>query len=162
MSPTSCQFYLLFINFLTKDGKKSQACKLFYTTCLELKKHLFAQGEKKSKKRAHRDQTQHLDVLFSQALENVKPSLEVRKVRIAGNTYLVPAVVPQKKQYSMAIKWILESAAQRKKKSKNPFSHCLAEELLDASQKQGQAREKRDVLHRLAQANRAYIRYRWW
>lgn len=96
------------------------------------------------------------------AINNVKPSLEVRKVRIAGTTYQVPAILEKKKSISQAIRWIIESARTRKNRSKSTFSVCLAEEFLDAFQKQGKARQKRDQLHNIASANRAYIRYRWW
>lgn len=96
------------------------------------------------------------------AINNVKPSLEVRKVRIAGTTYQVPAILDKKKSISQAIRWIIESARTRKNRSKSTFSVCLAEEFLDAFQKQGKARQKRDQLHNIASANRAYIRYRWW
>ena len=99
---------------------------------------------------------------LSQALENVTPSLEVRKVRVRGSTYLVPAVLNKKKQETLALKWLIESAKKRQKNSKFNFSICLAEEIYDASRKLGHARQKRDELHRLAQMNRAYIRYRWW
>lgn len=97
-----------------------------------------------------------------QAIDNVKPSLEVRKVRIAGTTYLVPAIIPKTRQQTLAIKWIIEAARKKKRKTNLPFSECLASEAIDAFFKQGQARQKRDDLHKLAEANRAYTRYRWW
>nr|QGN75142.1 ribosomal protein S7 [Chlorella vulgaris]UNZ99616.1 ribosomal protein S7 [Chlorella vulgaris]USG56550.1 30S ribosomal protein S7 [Chlorella vulgaris] len=100
--------------------------------------------------------------VISKALENVTPNVEVRKVRVAGSTYSVPAVLQKKKQETLAIKWIINSAKKKQKTSKNNFSMSLAEEFLDASRKLGLARQKRDELHRLAQINRAYIRYRWW
>ena len=100
--------------------------------------------------------------IISKALENITPNLEVRKVRVAGTTYLVPAIFSKKKQETLALKWIIDSAKKRQKNSKLHFAACLAEEILDASKKLGQARQKRDELHRLAQQNRAYTRYRWW
>ena len=100
--------------------------------------------------------------LISQALENSTPSLEVRKVRVAGSTYLVPSILSKKKQETLALKWLLEAAKKRKKNSNASFAACLADEILDASRKVGYARQKRDELHRIAQANRASIRYRWW
>lgn len=100
--------------------------------------------------------------VISKALENLVPNLEVRKVRVAGSTYIVPAVLSKKKQETLALKWIIESAKKRQKNSKLEFSVCLADEMLEASRKSGQARQKRDELHRLAQMNRAYSRYRWW
>ena len=96
------------------------------------------------------------------AIENVKPSLEVKKVRVAGSTYLVPAILPKKKQETLAMRWIIDAARKRKKNSQLSFSQCLAEEIYEASKRQGYAYQKRDELHRLAEINRAYIRYRWW
>lgn len=107
-------------------------------------------------------------VLFSfnqilhQAIENVKPSVEVRKVRVAGTTYFVPAIISKKRQQTLAIKWIIDSARNKKRNSNTSFAHGLADELVDAILKQGQARQKRDDLHKLTQLNRAYTRYRWW
>lgn len=105
-----------------------------------------------------------LSVLYfvKQAVERVTPSVEVRKVRIAGTTYLVPAILSKKKQEKIAVGWLLESARKKKKNSNRPFSECLADEIFDAYKKQGAARQKRDELHRLAESNRAYIRYCWW
>ena len=100
--------------------------------------------------------------IMEQAIRNCMPSLEVRKVRVAGTTYLVPAMIPKKKQETLAIRWIIEAAKKKKKTSKLSFAQCLAEEIYDAFSKQGYARTKRNELHRLAEANRAYIRYRWW
>lgn len=100
--------------------------------------------------------------LISRAIENITPNVEVRKVRVAGSTYIVPAIISKKKQETLALKWLIESAKKRQKSSKFSFASCLADEILDASKKMGLARQKRDELHRLAQTNRAYIRYRWW
>lgn len=101
-------------------------------------------------------------IILYQAIENIKPSLEVRKVRIAGTTYLVPAIIAKTRQETLAIKWIIESARKRKRTGNSSFAECLANEIVDAFFKQGQARQKRDELHKLAEANRAYTRYRWW
>lgn len=158
-----------FTNLLMKHGKKIKASKMVFDMLLILKKKIKKDLEKKD---------QHLGVsstnlienslnlellrLISQALENITPNLEVRKVRVAGSTYLVPAVLSKKKQETLALKWLIDSTKKRQKNSKLNFANCLADELLDASRKLGQARQKRDDLHRLAQQNRAYIRYRWW
>jgi small subunit ribosomal protein S7 len=107
------------------------------------------------------DTSQVLHVI-TKALENVTPNLETRKVRVAGSTYIVPAVLSKKKQQTLALKWIIESAKKRQKSSPLRFSQCLADEILDAFQKVGQARQRRDELHHLALMNRAYVRYRWW
>ena len=140
-----------FINFLIIDGKKVKAYKLFSLTLEYLQQ----------KTRKH---TQNVTApeIIDQAIRNCMPSLEVRKVRVAGTTYLVPAMIPKKKQETLAIRWIIEAAKKKKKTSKLSFAQCLAEEIYDAFLKQGYARTKRNELHRLAEANRAYIRYRWW
>ena len=97
-----------------------------------------------------------------QAVENIKPALELRRVRKGGTTYQVPAIVKQKRQERLAIKWIIESAEKRKKKNKNSFSNCLVSEILEAFNKTGQPRQRRDEQLKIAQYNRAYTRYRWW
>ena len=141
------------INLLMLDGKKLKASTIFFEMLSHLKREIEGKKEKSD--------ISILQLVF-QALENVKPSLEVRKVRVAGSTYLVPCVLSKKRQETLALRWIIESARKKKKNSKYSLSECLADELLNASKKQGQARQKRDELHRLAEANRAYIRYRWW
>nr|QIQ59647.1 ribosomal protein S7 [Trebouxia sp. A1-2] len=97
-----------------------------------------------------------------QAVENVKTTLELRRVRKGGTTYQVPAIVNQKRQERLAIKWIIESAEKRKKKNKNSFSDCLVSEILEAFNKTGQPRQRRDEQLKIAEFNRAYTRYRWW
>ena len=152
-----------FINLLMIDGKKLKASKLFFDMLLLIKKRIEKNSEKKS---THLIQKAPFNIsvlhVLAQAVENVTPSLEVRKVRVAGTTYLVPAILSKKRQETLAIRWIIESAKKRKKNLKFNFSECLADEIYEASKKQGNARQKRDELHRLAEANRAYIRYRWW
>ena len=96
------------------------------------------------------------------AIKNVKPSVEVRKVRKGGRIYQVPALIPKKRQEALAIRWIIDAAKIRKKNSKTSFAECLAIEFIEASKKQGKPRQKRDELHKLAELNRAYIRFRWW
>lgn len=154
-------FFTKFINLLMKDGKKTKASKLVFKMLLNLKKKLKKELEKKNLQKEISFNLTLLRVI-SKAIENVTPSLEVRKVRVSGSTYLVPAVLSKKKQENLALKWVIESAEKRQKNSKLNFSTCLADEIFDAYRKLGQARQKRDELHRLAQTNRAYIRYRWW
>ncbi len=97
-----------------------------------------------------------------QAIENVKPPLELRRVRKGGTTYQVPAIVSQKRQERLAIKWIVESAYKRKNKKGNSFSESLVTEILEAFNKTGIVRQKRDEILKIAEYNRAYTRYRWW
>jgi small subunit ribosomal protein S7 len=151
-----------FINLLMQDGKKVKAAKLFFDMLLFLKKRLEKDIDKKSSIRKHFMHDLSVLHFLSQAVENVTPSLEVRKVRVSGTTYLVPAILSKKRQETIAIRWIIESARKKQNNSILGFSECLADEIFDAYKKQGQARQKRDELHRLAEANRAYIRYRWW
>jgi small subunit ribosomal protein S7 len=151
-----------FIKLLMRDGKKIKAAKLFFDMLLFLKKKIQKDTDKKIslvKQFMHNLSVLHF---LSKAVENVTPSLEVRKVRVSGTTYLVPAILSKKRQQTTAIRWIIESAKKKQNKSNLSFSECLADEIFDAYKKQGQARQKRDELHRLAEANRAYIRYRWW
>lgn len=164
-------FFKKFTNLLMKDGEKIKASKILFDMLVILKKRIKKDLEKKNQSIVTNSNSKikilepvnfELLRLISQAFENVTPSLEVRKVRVAGSTYFVPAVLSKKKQENLALKWLIESTKKRQKNSKLNFSICLADELFDASKKLGQTRQKRDELHRLAQMNRAYIRYRWW
>ena len=151
-----------FINLLMRDGKKTKAAKLFFDMLIFLKKRIEKDTDKKLSLVKHFTHDISVLHLLSQAVENVTPSLEVRKVRVSGTTYLVPAILRKKRQQTTAIRWIIDSARKKQNNSNLCFSECLADEFFDAYKKQGQARQKRDELHRLAEANRAYIRYRWW
>ena len=155
-----------FTNFLMIHGKKMKAYTIFYESLNLLKKtkpkNFLELGNKEfSSQQKTSINFTTLHIVF-QAVENVKPNLEVRKVRIAGMTYQVPSLLSKKRQQTLAIRWIIDSAKKRKIHSKLSFSECLSQEILDAYKKQGQARQKRDELHKIAEANRAYIRYRWW
>ena len=101
--------------------------------------------------------------LIEQAICHVKPFVEVKKVRVAGTTYQVPAILEKHRQENFALKWILQSAFERHKKNPSqPLEYSLAFELYEASKKQGQARMKRNELHKLAEAHRAFAHFRWW
>lgn len=141
-----------FINLLILNGKKIKAYKLFFTMLEFLKQKAEKQNE---------ISLSALEIM-EHAILNCMPSLEVRKVRVAGTTYLVPAMIPKKKQEALAMRWIIEAAKKKKKTSRLIFAQCLSDEIFDAFLKQGYARTKRNELHRLAETNRAYIRYRWW
>lgn len=154
-------FLTKLIHFIMKDGKKLQASRIIFTMLSIVHKKMKKEAEKKTTLSQKETHMTLLGVL-SQALENVTPSLEVRKVRVSGSTYLVPAVLSKKKQETLALKWLVEAAKKKQSHGSLDFSTCLADEILDASRKLGQARQKREELHRLAQMNRAYIRYRWW
>ena len=102
-------------------------------------------------------------VIVEQAVSHVKPFVEVKKVRVAGTTYQVPAILEKHRQENFALKWILQSAFERHKKNPSqPFEYSLASEIYEASKKQGQARMKRNELHKLAETHRAFAHFRWW
>lgn len=96
------------------------------------------------------------------AISNVKPSLETRKKKIAGITRHVPAIVSPSRGEGLAIRWVLAAAKEKQRKGGKELAKCLSDELLDAYLKRGEARQKRDSLHKLAESNRSYVRYRWW
>nr|AHG59271.1 ribosomal protein S7 [Bryum argenteum] len=142
-------------------GKQKQLIKKLVHICMI--------NGKKTKSRAIVYKTfhclaQHGDILrlLVNAIKNVKPVCEVKKVRISGTTQLVPSIIPTNRQETLAIRWMLEAAAKRRINNKKSLDECLADEILDASQKMGIARKKRDELHKLAQANRSFSHYRWW
>jgi small subunit ribosomal protein S7 len=96
--------------------------------------------------------------IFKQAIDNVKPRLEVKSRRVGGATYQVPIEVTPERQVTLALRWILQYARGRKGM---PMSRALALELMDAYGNQGAAIKKRDDTHKMAQANKAFAHYRW-
>ncbi|NMA21716.1 MAG: 30S ribosomal protein S7 [Lentisphaerae bacterium] len=96
--------------------------------------------------------------LFLQALENVKPRLEVKSRRVGGATYQVPLEVPANRQVAVAMRWITNYARARKGTA---MSQALANELFDAFNNTGNAVKKRDDVHKMANANKAFAHYRW-
>jgi ribosomal protein S7 len=102
-------------------------------------------------------------VLLMNAIENVKPIVEVKKVRISGTTQLVPSIIPKNRQICLAIRWIVEAAISRRNTKKSmTLDECFFAELIDASQNIGTVRKRRDDLHKLAESNRGFAHYRWW
>lgn len=100
---------------------------------------------------------------FSKSLDNIKPVFEVKKVRVAGSTRQVPSLVSLRRQESLAIRWVVQAAKERKKKNATlRFEECFAFEIIEAYKKQGVVRQKRNDLHKLAEANRTFSHYRWW
>ena len=96
--------------------------------------------------------------VFEQAIRNTSPLLEVKPRRVGGATYQVPREVRSDRSLTMAMRWLL--AASRAKTGR-PMAHKLAEELMDAAKGQGAAAKRREDLHRMAEANRAFVHYRW-
>lgn len=131
-----------FINCLMRRGKKSLAERIFYEA-LEIVK-----GKVKDDPL----------LLFKQALENVKPVVEVKSRRVGGATYQVPVEVRPTRRTSLAIRWLIQYAKERPEKS---MQERLAAELLDAANNKGGAIKKKEDTHRMAEANKAFAHYRW-
>ena len=131
-----------FINCLMWDGKKSTAESVFYDAMDHIQQKLSKEP---------------LEV-FKQAIENIKPLIEVRSKRVGGATYQVPIEVTSKRQLSLAIRWILEAARSKKGR---PMHLKLAGELIDAFNKEGAAYTTRENVHRMAEANKAFAHFAW-
>lgn len=131
-----------FMNSLMYDGKKSIAEAVVYGALSEL--------EAKIKKPA-------LDI-FTEALTNVKPQLEVRSRRVGGATYQVPTEVRPDRQQALAIRWVIEAARKRSEKT---MEQRLFGELQDAYNNRGNAVRKREDTHRMADANKAFAHFKW-
>ena len=132
-----------FINCLMHDGKKATATRVFYDAMDQIKNRM-----------------KDVDPLqvFTEALNNVKPSLEVRSRRVGGANYQVPMQVKAKRAESLAIRWIL---AAIRAKSGRPTYLRLAEELMAAYQRQGEAMSKREQTIKMAEANKAFSHFAW-
>ncbi len=131
-----------FVNILMLDGKKSTAEKIVYKAIDEI-------TNKKGK--------DGLDV-FIEALNNVRPPVEVKSRRVGGATYQVPVEVRAVRQSALAMRWIVDSARKRGEKS---MINKLAGELMDASESKGAAIKKREDTLKMAEANKAFSHYRW-
>lgn len=131
-----------FMNSLMRQGKKSVAESIVYGA--------FDQIQQKGKQEPVK--------LFHEALDNVKPDLEVRSRRVGGATYQVPIEVRMERKQALAIRWIITAARSR---SETTMVARLAGELLDAANSRGSAIKKREDTHRMAEANRAFSHYRW-
>ncbi len=132
-----------FINCLMYDGKKSTAQRVFYGALDEI--------QQKVKDRPSIE-------VFEQAVENVKPYIEVRSKRVGGASYQVPMQVNRGRQQSLAIRWILMAVREKKGRA----THLkLAEELLAAYRKEGTAMARRENTHRMADANKAFAHFAW-
>ncbi len=131
-----------FMNSLMLDGKKSTAERIVYGA--------FDLVLERSK--------QDPISVFHQALENIRPSVEVRSRRVGGATYQVPVEVRTERQQALAIRWLIESA---RKRGEDTMVGRLSGELMDAVNGRGQAVKKREDTHKMADANRAFAHYRW-
>jgi small subunit ribosomal protein S7 len=131
-----------FINSMMWDGKKAVSQQIFY------------QSMDKIRERTGDDPLK----VFKKAVENCKPLLEVKTRRVGGANYQVPIEVPQNRRTSLAIRWLILNARSRPEKS---MPEKLANELNDAASLRGGAIKKRDDVHRMAEANKAFAHYRW-
>jgi len=131
-----------FINNMMWDGKKTTSRKIFYSAMDTIREQ---SGDDPLK-------------LFKKAVENCKPVLEVKTRRVGGANYQVPIEVNQKRRASLAIRWLITNSRNRPEKS---MAERLAGELLDASSQRGGAVKKKDDVHRMAEANKAFAHYRW-
>ena len=130
------------INTIMRNGKKSVAQKIVYSAFDVIK--------------AKKDMDP-LEV-FLQAVENIKPKLEVKSRRVGGATYQVPIDVPAERQVALAMRWIATYSQAKKGRS---MTESLSSELLDAFENQGASVKKKEDTHKMAQANKAFAHYRW-
>ncbi len=131
-----------FVNNMMWDGKKAVSQKIFYAAMDKIKER---SGDDPLK-------------LFKKAVENCKPLVEVKTRRVGGANYQVPVEVPNNRRTSLAIRWILINARSRPEKT---MPEKLANELNDAANSRGGAIKKKDDVHRMAEANKAFAHYRW-
>ena len=131
-----------FVNSMMWEGKKNTAQGLFYDAMTKLQER---SGDDPLK-------------IFKKAVENTKPLLEVKTRRVGGANYQVPIEVPQNRRTSLAMRWIIGNARGRAEKG---MADKLANELNDAANLRGGAIKKRDDVHRMAEANKAFAHYRW-
>jgi small subunit ribosomal protein S7 len=129
-------------NSLMYDGKKTTAETIIYKALDKIK-----------------EKTKNDPIkTFNDAINNVRPNIEVRSRRIGGATYQVPVEVKSKRSHALALRWIIESSRKRKNKT---MSEKLFYELLDASQNKGSAIKKREDTHKMAESNKAFAHFRW-
>ena len=131
-----------FMSCLMHDGKRSVAEKIVYGAFDRIQTKLGNEPVK----------------VFHDALENVRPNLEVRSRRVGGATYQVPVEVRAERAQALAIRWLISASRNR---SENTMTDRLANELLDAASSRGAAIKKREDTHRMAEANKAFSHYRW-
>ena len=133
-----------FMNALMYDGKKSTAETIVYDALDTLKRRGGSQADPLR--------------MFHEALDNVKPSVEVRSRRVGGATYQVPVEVPQGRRQSLAMRWLKTYSAERGERT---MKDKLAAEILDALNARGASVKKKDDVHKMAEANKAFAHFRW-
>lgn len=132
------------INRVMKAGKKALAQKIVYGALEQIKQ----KGHEPVK-------------VVEDAIANISPRTEVRPRRVGGASYQVPSEVRGDRRISLAIRWLINAAQNRSNKEFKTFDQKLAAELLDASQNLGEALKKRDQMHKMAEANKAFAHFRW-
>ena len=130
------------INSIMYDGKKTVAEKIIYDAIDKIKS--------KSKEEPIN--------IFNEAINNIKPTVEVRSRRVGGATYQVPVEVKSKRSQTLALRWILEASRKRKNKT---MSDKLFNEIYDAYQNRGSAIKKKEDTHKMAESNKAFAHFRW-
>ena len=136
------QLLTKFVNVVMRDGKKTVAEKILYQALETVRQ---------------RTQDDPMKV-FKKAVENVKPSVEVKSRRVGGSNYQVPVEVRPARRLALSMRWIIQSAEKRGEKT---MRLKLAGELLDAAENKGGAMKKKEDTHRMAEANKAFAHYRW-
>lgn len=131
-----------FVNKLMWDGKKGVAEKVFYDSLNIIQEKSGEEGLK----------------VFRDAMENVKPQVEVRSRRVGGSNYQVPMDVRAERKVALAMRWLIDAARKRGEKS---MDQRLAAELMDAKASRGSAMKKKEDVHKMAEANRAFAHFRW-
>ena len=131
-----------FVNIMMIRGKKSTAERIMYDALVTIED------------RAKQDPLK----MFKTAVDNVKPAVEVKSRRVGGSTYQVPVEVRPDRRTSLAMRWVIGAARRRPERS---MAEKLAAELLDAANNRGTAVKKREDTHKMAEANKAFARYRW-
>ncbi|MEE8238382.1 MAG: 30S ribosomal protein S7 [Gammaproteobacteria bacterium] len=134
-----------FINMIMQSGKKSVAEQIVYRALERIAD------------RTGQDAEKALETL-GQALDNIKPSVEVKSRRVGGATYQIPIEVRATRRETLAMRWAIDSARKRSEKT---MALRLAHELMDAAENRGSAVKKREDTHRMAEANKAFAHYRW-
>ena len=137
-----------FIKVVMVDGKKSVSESIVYGAL-----DIIADKKEKS-----RDDYQQVLAIFVEALDHIRPTVEVKSRRVGGSTYQVPVEVRPARRDTLAMRWLVDAARNRGEKS---MAQRLAGELLDASDNKGSAVRKREDVHRMAEANKAFAHYRW-
>ena len=131
-----------FINYVMRKGKKSAAEKIVYSALDSIKEKIKEDPIK----------------VFKEALENVRPAVEVRSRRVGGATYQVPVEVRQNRSLALSLRWVIGSARNRSEKT---MHERISGELIDAFNNRGNAVKKREDTHKMAEANKAFSHYRW-